>query len=576
MDIRQTRRVSQVFFLVLFFWFCLVMTMGLRFTQLSGWPVNWFLEMDPLAAIGVWLATGEWYRGMLWAVAVLILTFFLGRVFCGWICPLGALHQFFGWLGRTGRKAKVKREKNRPRWGRSIKYYILAVFLAAALLSRWFTESPGALLTGLLDPIPLVYRSVNLTLLPLTGVGAMPRGYDGAALIGLFFLTLLLLNLWIPRFFCRFMCPLGALLGVCSRLAVWRVGKTHEDCSHCKRCEWDCEGACEPDGRIEIPECVMCMNCLKSCPDNVLTFQARPSAGGEELQPDVSRRGFLASLAGGALAVPVLRLTGALGENWNSGIIRPPGSLHEEAFLSRCLKCGQCMRACPSNIIHPLGAEHGPEKMWTPELNFRIGTSGCQYNCATCGNVCPTGAIKPLTLDEKHGAGAYEARGPIRMGTAFIDRGRCLPWAMDRPCIVCQENCPVSPKAIFIREELRPVRDGQALIRSISGSEIRLADRTFKPKSLNTGDYNVLLNDGTMAKVLDNDWQTLYVESGGAIEESRADRLQLRVRLQLPYIDLRYCIGCGICEHECPVSGKRAIRVYAENETREEDHALML
>ncbi len=101
--------------------------------------------------------------------------------------------------------------------------------------------------------------------------------------------------------------------------------------------------------------------------------------------------------------------------------------------------------------------------LWTPAINYRIGRSGCQPNCIACGQVCPTAAIRPLSLEEKLGRGDFAAQGPIRMGTAFVDRGRCLPWALDRPCLVCHELCPVSPKAIFVRTVFETIRDGQEL-----------------------------------------------------------------------------------------------------------------
>ena len=101
-------------------------------------------------------------------------------------------------------------------------------------------------------------------------------------------------------------------------------------------------------------------------------------------------------------------------------------------------------------FIHPAGLEPGLEGLWTPVLNFRIGTSGCQHNCIACGHVCPTAAIRPIDLDERTGQGRFASAGPIRIGTAFIDRGRCLPWSGQGPCIVCEEHCPTSPKAIYL------------------------------------------------------------------------------------------------------------------------------
>ena len=87
----------------------------------------------------------------------------------------------------------------------------------------------------------------------------------------------------------------------------------------------------------------------------------------------------------------------------------------------------------------------------------------CEVNCTLCGQVCPTGAIQRITIEEKTGLGPFVAEGPIRLGTAFFDHGRCLPWSMETPCVVCEEVCPVSPKAIYSREVTITKRDGNPI-----------------------------------------------------------------------------------------------------------------
>jgi ferredoxin len=283
----------------------------------------------------------------------------------------------------------------------------------------------------------------------------------------------------------------------------------------------------------------------------------------------------------GFIAPPLARLAGGVGENWHAGVIRPPGALPEAAFLQRCIKCGQCMRICPTNVIHPAGLIAGLEGVWTPVLNFRMGTSGCQRGCIACGNLCPTAAIRPITLDERMGTGAFTSRGPIRIGTAFVDRGRCLPWAMDRPCIVCEENCPVSPKAIFTRTIFRPVPvAGEQRIRSMEANQITLDGPELSPNRYGTGDYFVGsdTHEGIApARIIASSARTLTLADNRLQEVARpGDPITLQVRLQLPFVDPSRCIGCGICEHECPVKGRRAIRVTAENETRERRHRLIL
>jgi polyferredoxin len=637
MKIVNVRRIAQIFFFALFAGFCVVTTIGDRWWQLRGWPVNWLLQLDPLVALGTLLTTRTIYAGLLWALATVVLTILLGRFFCGWVCPFGALHQFTGWLGRRRKKHAERVAMNQYRNGQVIKYYILIAMLAAAcggLLAevlRWPREKPvmglvvlaasliltlwfatrkvtsgwkqtaewfagllfigtalgflvrpevivaSSLQTGLLDPIPLIHRSMNLVILAaFDGVATASRFYVAAWSIAAVFFAALLLNLWIPRFYCRFICPLGALFGVLAHWTPWRIGKRQGECSGCELCENNCEGACDPFDKLHPHECLLCMNCLRACRQAQMTYGPNRSAAGEVPSPGLTRRGFLTAAVSGLAAVPVVRLAGSLNQNWNPGVIRPPGALAEEDFLSRCIKCGQCMRVCPTNIIQPATLEAGLEGLWTPLLNFRVGTSGCQLNCIACGNVCPTSALRPLSLDEKLGRGKFEPSGPVRMGTAFVDRGRCLPWAMDVPCIVCQENCPVSPKAIYVREEFQVVRDGARTITAVAADSLTLDGAAPRPGTLGTGDYFVRLDGaaGERQAIADNTGQDVKLAGPWSAAPSAGSRIFIEVRLQKPYIDPALCTGCGVCEHECPVSGLRAVRVSAENESRNKRHSL--
>jgi ferredoxin len=548
------------------------------------------------------------------------------------------LHQFIGWLGRRRKKHAERVAMNQYRNGQVIKYYILIAMLAAAsggLLAevlRWPREKPAAglvvlaatliltlwfatrkmlsgwkqtaewfagliclgtalgflvrpdaivvssLQTGLLDPIPLIHRSMNLVILTaFDGLATASRFYLAAWSIAAVFFAALLLNLWIPRFYCRFICPLGALFGVLTRWTPWRIGRRQGECLGCELCENNCEGACDPFGKIHSHECLLCMNCLRACRQAQIAYGPNRSAAGEVPSPGITRRGFLTAAVSGLAAVPAVRLAGLTNQNWNSGVVRPPGALAEEDFLERCIKCGQCMRVCPTNVIQPATLEAGLEGLWTPLLNFRVGTSGCQLNCIACGNVCPTSAIRPLSLDEKLGRDKFADRGPVRMGTAFVDQGRCLPWAMNKPCIVCQENCPVSPKAIYIREEFQVVRDGARTITAVTADGLTLDGAALPSGTLGTGDYFVRLDNasGERHLITENSGQDVKLSGQWTAAPAAGDKIFIEVRLQKPCVDPALCIGCGICEHECPVSGLRAIRISAENESRNKRHSLM-
>jgi ferredoxin len=157
---------------------------------------------------------------------------------------------------------------------------------------------------------------------------------------------------------------------------------------------------------------------------------------------DVSRRAVLAAGlagAGGALLVRIEPLGGR--RSYNPWLIRPPGALPEGEFLERCIRCGECMKVCPTNAIQPAALVAGIEGSWTPFLNMDVGY--CEYECTLCGQVCPTDAIRELSVEEKQ---------KVKIGLAFFDKNRCLPYAYARSCIVCEEHCPTPKKAIWFQE----------------------------------------------------------------------------------------------------------------------------
>lgn len=525
-------------------------------SRLGGYPVSLFLEIDPLVSIATALSTGTIYRSLAWSLWVLVPTLFLGRAFCGWVCPLGSLHHLFGWLfnaRRFGENVAVNRWRPLYR----LKYVLLTALLVMAAF--------GVLQIGWLDPIALAIRSLTAALAPawdaavaaggeslaahgrsadwLAALVFKPGGealrvHAGAWAIGLVLATVVGLNLVLPRFFCRALCPLGALLGVLSRFALWRIDRDPRLCTDCDACLRSCPGACDPQAALRKSECFVCFNCVDDCPEGALAFRFLPAArpavapapapapaleesaaaprapsrvpAGEIAGPDLGRRRLLFAGLAGAVAAPFLRLSPAVDDrSFSPTAIRPPGSVSESEFLERCLKCDQCVSVCPTNVLQPATLhEAGLEGVWTPVLNMRVGY--CQLDCVLCGEVCPTGAIAPISIARKRGLGPHAAAGPVKIGTAFFDRGRCLPWGLETPCIVCQEVCPVSPKAI------------------------------------GTYDERVRRWDGTT------------------------------VTLQKPFLRAELCIGCGVCEYACPVAGGPAVYVQAVGETRSRARSLLL
>ena len=435
----RLRILYQAVFLAVFLWLLARLAAG----DARDLPFSAFHHGDPLTAIGVTLGAGTLPGALVWAAALIGLTLLLGRVFCGWICPLGTLQQLSSRLF-SPRTRRESLHVNRYRRWYAVKYYVLAAMLVGALA--------GTLQTGLLDPLSLAARGLASGLWPvLPGGRPSPGGWVAALLL----LAILAASRWIPRLFCRAFCPLGALLGVFSRFAVFRIRRTSDACTSCKLCAFACQGADEPLGSHRVGECMVCLNCLPGCPEHAMAYEALPPLTAAPERPDLSRRYLVGTVLGSLAIAPILRATGGGRDAARPSLLRPPGSLGESQFLQRCVKCSLCQQACPTGAIHPAIGQAGVEGFWTPVVVPRRGW--CEFACTRCGEVCPTGAIARLTPARKTG---YDGKPPVSIGTAFVDRGRCLPWAMGTPCIVCEEMCPTDPKAIWFETVDEAGRDG--------------------------------------------------------------------------------------------------------------------
>jgi MauM/NapG family ferredoxin protein len=437
---RRLRILYQGFFLLLFVWLLARLAAG----DLRDFPYPAFFHADPLAAVGVTFAAGTLPGALIWFLVLVGLTLLLGRFFCGWVCPLGTLQQLSSWL-LSPRSRRESLAANRYRRWYAVKYYLLAALLAGALA--------GTLQTGLLDPLSLLGRGLFSGLWPvLPGGRAVPGGWLAALLL----LAVVLASRWIPRLFCRALCPLGALLGVFARFSLFRIRRRDSDCNACTLCTFACQGADEPLAEHRVGECHVCLNCIPGCPEEAISYGLLAARQPAPARPDLGRRYLIGSALGAFAVAPLLRAAGGGREKASATLIRPPGALAESEFLDRCLKCSLCQQACPTNALQPAISEAGVEGFWTPVLVPRRGW--CEFACTRCGEVCPSGAIAPLTAARKTG---LDGRPPVRIGTAFVDPGRCLPWAMATPCIVCEEMCPTDPKAIWLEGADETDRDGR-------------------------------------------------------------------------------------------------------------------
>ncbi len=504
---RRLRRVVQVLF---FLCFLVLLYFTTQDFLLGPIPTDIFLRFSPLIALCTMLA----HRAIVPTVVIpalitVALTLLLGRVFCGWFCPMGtaidlAEKLFF-------RKRRYPRpEQDKLDRLRAIKYVLLFVVIFSALLSYqpllW------------LDPISFVHRTFIVAVYgPADHLYEDARGAAYGWLLRrgvrisepregvVYRLNLLILAMFVvvvglsavqKRFWCRNLCPLGALLALLS----WRPllqRRVSAECTSCLRCERDCKMGCIYDnGRAyRARECIVCYNCEPICPEGAVSF---PFAGAREEGFDSAHQITRRRIAGAAVAsvlwffamrTSVGTPEGKPGEGSireertkHPRRIRPPGALPERLFLQLCARCGECIKVCPSNGLQPALFEAGLEGMFTPILIPRVGE--CVEKCDACGQVCPTGAIQNFTYEMK--------RDKLIIGKATIDRSLCRPWNRTGKCQICEEHC--SYKAIT--------------------SEM-------------------------------SEWGML-----------------------VPYVHKDKCTGCGMCEKVCPVTPTAAITVYAREDKR--------
>lgn len=394
------RRAVQIISLIIFFVLICCTTYPLSFgkfvtifPQLSPFL---FLEVTSLV-FGVFLVPG---------IILIGLTLIFGRVFCGWICPLGCLLEYF----------HILFPKRIPHVQQKIRYYLL-IWLIVCYPFLWHIE-----------PLCLVQR-IFCFILSLWSYTPY----------FIFTMTIFVLILFFRRKWCQSLCPLGGLLSLLSRYK--RINRlVLPACTQCK----GCHQVCWID--LKQNDCLLCFRCQQSCPKGAVYFCFNKPVI-EKI--DVTRRGIIFAIGAGIISSFSVRVIPCSQDKY---LIRPPGALPEDRFRYACIRCGACTKVCVSHGLVPDFLNSGLIGLGSPRLIPRIGA--CEDYCNLCGQVCPSGAIQKLSQDEKR---------KKKIGTAVIDTKKCLAYTQyGKLCLICDEQCLYN--AINMDEKKRPVVDKKKCI----------------------------------------------------------------------------------------------------------------
>ena len=426
-----------------------VMFIGITwlFVDFTGTAYHWFGWMPKLQFLEAVLALN-----VVVVIGLVVLTLILGRIYCSVICPLGIMQDLFGWLGKKAKKNRYTYSKE-VKW---LRYPMLVVFVIALVASAGTLfqllapySAFGRIATNLLQP---VWQAGNNVL------ASIAEHYDsyafyhsniwiksGVSLIiaGVTLITLGVLAWRNGRTYCNTICPVGTILSFISRFSFLKIHFDTEKCKNCSLCTKNCKAACIDfkTHTVDYSRCVVCGDCLDSCKFGALRYSSRTSVSSQtsETSPtSEERRSFLlasAMLTTAAIAQQKEKMMdGGLAEIQDKVAperqtpLTPPGSGSMRHFAQHCTGCQLCISQCPNEVLRP---SSDLMHLMMPEMSYERGY--CRPECNRCSQVCPAGAIKLIS---------HEDKASTQIGHAVWIKKNCVVLTDDVECGNCASHCP--------------------------------------------------------------------------------------------------------------------------------------